>query len=334
MIELHRKSAAAVFALALLVASPAAAEPFEFVVLGDMPYGQDQVGSLKYIASQIERQGPFPFLVHYGDIKRGDGDCSDALLTARRDLIRGLMPGGVFYTPGDNDWTDCDRPGAGGYDELERLEFLRSLFYGSGLPDDPAWRIGRQEPRYPENARWQAGGLVFATLHIVGSDNGRAEILESDPETALDAVDARDRANLEWLSQAFAAAGRDDSTGLVVLMQADPGELEHPEARNTACGATERTVCNPYLPFLEALTEQADALQKPVLLVHGSTNSFCMDRGFGGWRAPNLWRLNGPGDFVTVDAAIVRFGAEARFPFEVRGVLSNDSPPPCVPRRG
>ena len=190
--------------------------------------------------------------------------------------------------------------------------------------------MARQDPDYPENARWAYGGLQFVTLHIVGSDNGRHEILKTDPkEKALDAVDARDTANLEWLDAAFDQARQYDLGGLIVVIHADPGEIEHREYRNRPCSKTEPEDCNPYLPFLRRLTEQADRFDRPVLLVHGSTSSFCLDAGFGGWQAVKLWRLNGPGDYVVIDAAVVRFDAADRNPFEVRGLLTEDPAPPC-----
>ena len=46
----------------------------------------------------------------------------------------------MIYVPGDNEWTDCHRANNGGYDPLERLAFLRAMFYP-----------GRSEP-WPANA--------------------------------------------------------------------------------------------------------------------------------------------------------------------------------------
>ena len=317
-------------AFVLLAAGLAQASGTDFVVLGDIPYGQDQAQGLGYLGKNI-RDGKFPFVVHYGDAKGGGETCSDALLTARRDLIYGLLEGRVFYTPGDNDWTDCDRDAAGGFDELERLARLREIFFsGPGLPAEPAWRIVRQSPDYPENARWDYEGIRFVTLHIVGTDDGRVEIKHSEVDAALTEANARQAANLQWLDAAF--AGAQDAVALVALMQADPYDLSDRKERDTACDAQRPTACNPYLTFLERLTVLADAFDKPVLLVHGSTNRFCLDTGFGGWRAPKLWRLNGPGDFVTIDAAVVHVDPGARMPFEVHGLLPGDAVPACNDR--
>ncbi len=324
----------ATIGLWLLFSGRSVAEPVEFVVLGDIPYGEDQVRGLEFIGRQINDEG-FPFVIHYGDLKAGDALCDDGLLASRRDLLFQLVEGGLFYTPGDNDLTDCDREKAGEFDELKRLDEVRSLFFFSedvskDLPANPEWQVARQIPKYPENARWTYGNLQFVTLHIVGSDNGRHEITKTDPATkALDAVDERDEANLIWLDAAFDNARQQGRDGLVVVIQADPADIEYREHRSRACTPAERVVCNPYLPFLRRLTERADRFDKPVLLVHGSTSNYCLDEGFGGWAAPKLWRLNGPGDFVVIDAAVVRFDLQDRRPFRVRGLSTGDPAVRC-----
>lgn len=325
---LFRRHTMGTLAAALfLLPAAAAADPVEFVVLGDIPYGQGQVGTLENIRIKIKEKA-FPFVIDYGDVKGGGESCD--LIPERRDLIYGLLPGKVFYTPGDNDWTDCDRPSAGGYDELTRLDMLRRIFYSQDLPSNPEWHIARQGPDYPENARWEYGRLQFATLHIVGTDNGRNEISKSDVPRALDAVDARDRANLTWLEAAFGSATARNAEGMVIVMHADPFDIEHRQYRDRPCTGQERQECNPYLAFLERLTERAGRFGRPVLLVHGSTSNYCLDRGFGGWRAGKLWRLNGPGDFIVIDAAVVTFDPHNRTPFAVRGLSTNDAAPECA----
>lgn len=319
------------FTLNQLIANAFAADAIEFIVLGDIPYSQGEFESLKYIGDVIQAGG-YPFVVHYGDVKSGGDKCSDAVLLKSKKAIYGLLEGRVFYTPGDNDWTDCDREKAGKFDEMERLARLREIFYAAeDLPSVPNWRINRQQPDYRENAQWRYGGVQFVTLHIVGTDNGRHEIKQSDEKAALKAVDARDMANLAWLDEAFEKARQDGAQALVAIMHGDPDEFEHRDQRSRPCTVQEPVLCNPYLTFLQRLTTRANAFDKPVLLVHGSTNRFCLDTGFGGWRANKLWRLNGPGDFVDIDAAVVRFDPDVKTPFQVHGLLSGNSLPGCDP---
>ncbi len=220
--------------LLLFLANKSVAESMQFVVLGDIPYGEHQLFRLAAIGEEV-RKHEFPFAIHYGDVKAGSSSCDDALLSGRREAIYDLLQGRVFFTPGDNDWTDCDRESAGGFDELERLEAIRSIFFTSGLPSEPEWRIARQAPDHPENARWEYGGLQFVTLHIVGTDNGRRDISRSDIQTALNAVDARDQANLAWLDAAFDEAHQRSLRGLVVVVHADPGESVYRQHRNQPC---------------------------------------------------------------------------------------------------
>ncbi len=327
MVKLLAVLLSVAFSLAAPNSRALAGDAVEFIVLGDMPYGRDQIRNLNFIRYKIG-DGDYPFVVHYGDVKSGEGSCSDAVLSERKELIYGLLEGRVFYTPGDNDWTDCDRDG--GFRELERLKRLREIFFfGIDLPTEPEWKLAQQGPDYPENARWQHGGIQFVTLHVVGTDNGRHEINPPEIEKALEAVAARDLANFSWLDAAFDEAEKEQAQALVAIMHADPYDFVHKKQRTRPCDAQEPIACNPYLTLLERLTSLADAFENPVLLVHGSTNPFCLDTGFGGWRARNLWRLNGPGDFVTVDAAVVRFDPDARFPFQVSGLLSGDSVPRC-----
>ena len=83
---------------------------------------------LHYSASDAGRIDPAAVI---GILDRND--VSRAVVTgtpARHaaDLFRSL-PVPVLYTPGDNEWTDCHRRRAGGFDPRERLTRLRQMFY-------------------------------------------------------------------------------------------------------------------------------------------------------------------------------------------------------------
>src|SRR5690606_769505 len=100
---------------------------------------------------------------------------SDSLFQQRRRELDAL-PHAVVFTPGDNDWLDCP-PDA--YDRYGRLAKLRTLFAAGNqsLCRRPI-QLERQsrDPRYAtlrENVRWTAGGVLFLTGHVVGSNTGR-----------------------------------------------------------------------------------------------------------------------------------------------------------------
>ena len=76
------------------------------------------------------------------------------------------------------------------------------------------------------------------------------------------------------------------------------------------CSDERRSKCDAFAALREQLRKGAAELGKPVLVAHGDNGRFCVDREFGGRRAPNLWRLNNGGDYV-MDAAIVMAGDNA-----------------------
>ncbi|MFQ5564824.1 MAG: hypothetical protein ACE5EU_00455 [Paracoccaceae bacterium] len=296
-----------------------------FMVFGDAPYTDEQIVVLEDTVAPAIRDAGFEFLIHLGDLKGGRESCTDALIGERYKQLMALHPGRVFYTPGDNEWTDCDRPGAAQrFSELERLDHLRSLIASTSmnLPDD--WHYATQ-PNFPENARWTQGNVMFATVHIVSTNNGREEIFLDELETTLDLVDARDRANLTWLGAAFAAARESNSGAVVIATQADVTK----RAGSAPCSAAVRIRCDAFAAFRDQLLRLAAGFKKPVLLVHGDTNPFCLDREFGGDTAPLLWRLNALGDYSEVDATVISVAPEnAKKPFVIKPLMTGASVSP------
>jgi hypothetical protein len=115
------------------------------------------------------------FSVHDGDIKAGGGRCDNPVYAQFEGYLNDLRAP-AMYTPGDNEWTDCDRPAAGGFDsEEERLAYIRAnLFDTQTSHGKRKMRLEVQAAPYVENRRWHVGGVTYATLHVVGSDNNRS----------------------------------------------------------------------------------------------------------------------------------------------------------------
>jgi hypothetical protein len=184
----------------------------------------------------------------------------------------------VFYTPGDNDWTDCDRPATGQpASELERLDFLRQLFFGKPLDLPPDWAYARQSG-FPENARWMLDRVVFSTVHIVGTNNGRVDIDKDDVEVALSLVDDRDAANLDWIAQAFAVAKSAQANAIVISTHADLTK----NSSRPPCSEKHQSKCDAYAIYRDHLIQHAAGFAGPVLLIHGDTPHYCLDKAFGG----------------------------------------------------
>ncbi len=302
----------AVLLAALGASSASAQEAVRFAVVGDTPYTrQDRTLLWQEVVPALGR-ADYPFIIHVGDFIGGADGCNDDKIRAWRDEMYSWKPGRTFYTPGDNEWTDCDRPKKQSdpnpgtpparlvlernlgkpLPELDRLALLRRTFFPAPLDLPDAWQFASQ-PSYPENARWIVDGVQFATVHLVSTNNGRMQILMDDIQLALARVAARDEANRAWLTQLFREARKQDAGAVVIATQAD---VTKPGGEGPCVGDNLMN-CDAFARFRDQLKRLAQRFDKPVLLVHGDTNPYCLDEAFGAPSAPRLWRLNVSGDY-------------------------------------
>lgn len=249
-------------------ANPDGNGSFTFALIGDMPYGPE--GDLKFpnVIADINADRRLAFVAHDGDIKNGSSLCSNEMYFNRLDRFNEFEHP-LIYIPGDNEWTDCHRANNGSYDPLERLAFLRSLFFTSdqSLGSD-TMTLDRQSAAYPENVRWVVKNVMFAGLHVVGSNNNLGRTPSADAEYA-----ARNAATIAWLRETFAAARRDQRKAVMLIIQANPG-FDLPPAQ--------RPGFNDFLAVLEAETI---AYGGPVVLVHGDSHYFRIDKPMIGSRS-------------------------------------------------
>lgn len=265
---------------------PGQPQSFEFAVIGDTPYTAVEE---KQVLSMIEavNEADLAFVVHVGDMmadprahRDGMPPCTDETFRDRKAILDGSKHP-LIVTPGDNDWTDCHYIKAAKVDSLERLAKLRELFFSSdeslGLRK---LKLARQSDAIPENYRWSQGGITFATLHMVGSNNGLGRDAQGDAE-----YKQRNAANLAWMAEAFEAAKRDDSRGLVLFTQANPGfesfwAKRRREAYVSSAGAPPPEERKPtgFDDFLAALASATKGYPRPVVFVHGDTHIFRIDK--------------------------------------------------------
>jgi hypothetical protein len=199
------------------------AKPLTVAVIGDVPYGAAQEATVGDLVAAVNDDPKVRVAVHLGDIKSGSTTCTDDRFAAVAEVFS-TFEDPLVYTPGDNEWTDCHRPNNGSYDPLERLSAIRELFFA-----DPGATLGRHpkrvdyQPALVENVRWIESRVAFATLHVVGSDNGLAPWTDNTAPTAAQAaeVQARVAATLEWIEATFDAAEAEGLDGVVLMMQAD-----------------------------------------------------------------------------------------------------------------
>jgi hypothetical protein len=270
---------------------------FEYSVglWGDLPYSDVQATSGVPNLIVDMNDSKLAFSVHDGDLKAGNGTpasttpttCSDALYQQGLAYLNAL-DSPAMITPGDNDWTDCDRPANGGYNSLERLDHERRVFFSDPLS------LGRQRLAQEvqtdqtclgvngptacvENRRWTMKDVTYATVNIQGSCNNLCDTAPDPAEYA-----ARNAADIAWLQQTFAEANANDSAAVMIIGQADPGfdasDATRAPLRNPKTLAETDGQPDGFHDFLVALRDQTIAFGRPVVYVHGDSHYFRVDK--------------------------------------------------------
>ena len=282
---------------------------------GDFPYStvQANVGVPNLIAEMNAQR--LAFSVHDGDLKTGNGapTCADALYVQALGYLNSLKAPAMF-TPGDNDWVDCDRPNNGGFNSLERLSHERQVMFNTSLSFGQH-RLRQQVQQTPlclgissvtntkineqcvENRRWTVGHVTYVTINIQGSCNN---LCGDGPDS--DEFWARNQADIAWMRDSFVYAREHGSAAIMFIGQADPGfsrtEFDAPP-RDPITLAQANTDPDGFVEFLTAFREEIIAFQRPVVYVHGDSHYFRIDRPMvntHGVRLENFTRLETFGD--------------------------------------
>ncbi|NDE10439.1 MAG: metallophosphoesterase [Chitinophagia bacterium] len=235
---------------------------FTIVAFGDMPYRvPNDYPKFERVIKTLNKENP-DFIVHVGDFKSGSSLCSTEYFEKMHAYFETIQPP-FIYTPGDNEWTDCNRKAAGEYDPNERLALLRKMFFGSDKS------FGKKKinlisqaksagfEKFVENNMWTYGGLEFATIHLVGSNNNFKE--SGDNQEFIE----REKANLAWLEQVFAAA--QDKKGLMFFTQADMFYKDRKPSKG-------------FEKVVDKITELTQKYGKQVFLVNGDSHRFITDK--------------------------------------------------------
>ncbi len=308
---------------ASLVPAPgkAQSQKFTFGLWGDMPYEKaNDKPKIPALLDSINASN-IDFSIYDGDIKDGSSECTNKTFDEAIEMF-GKMSKPVHYVPGDNEWTDCHRLNNGSHNNLERLDYLRKTMVKAdrsfGKTTMPVERQGKPGEKFSENFRFSYGGIAFAGLNVPGSNNNK--VLDEKDCTAKSARKAaecdadnaeyaeRDAANIKWLQDTFAKARTDRSAGLVLVWQGDPGfdlpeTEEHDESKEAKYSG--------YTAFLKAIVAETEKFDGQVLVVHGDTHFFKVDKPLYSPTKllPNLTRLQTFGSpaihwvKVTVDAS-------------------------------
>jgi hypothetical protein len=267
-------------------ARSASSNAYTVAVIGDTPYGPAQLEAFPQLVTRVNRDPKVDLVLHVGDIKNGSTRCDDGYF----DRIAGYFDtfkDPLVYTPGDNEWTDCHRANNGGYLPTERLNAVRDTFFPA-----PGTTIGGGKLRvaaqdgFPENTLFSRSQVVFAALHVVGSDNGLApwfggKETAEQTEQRLAEVAAREAAALEWIDAAFDRAEAEEAEGVLLAMQAD-----------TEQGGGQ----SGFTAIRDRIAARAAEFGRPVLLLQGDSHDYLVDKPFA--QAPLLTRVVVEGETI------------------------------------
>jgi hypothetical protein len=308
---------------------------FEYAVglWGDLPYSdaQAQIGVPNLIADMNSQD--IAFSVHDGDLKAGNGtpgsQTPTTCQTASQPTIysQGLgflnsLDRPAIFTPGDNDWTDCDRTTNGGLNDLVQLQYERNLFFSTdkslgehpiklevqSTPDCLGVNEAGQSTPEPcvENRRWAFRGVTYATLNVQGTCNNRCSSGAGDPAGDEAEYQAREPADEAWLQETFDEANANHSAGVMIIWQADPGfdTFGFQGAPKRDPKSLVETDTNPdgFHDILSKLRDLTIAFKKPVVLVHGDSHYYIVDKPLldaNGRRVENFTRVETFGDHAT-----------------------------------
>jgi len=303
--------------------------PYSIGLWGDLPYSADheKVGVPNLIADMNAQR--LAFTVHDGDLKAGSGTPCDVALYDRSLGYFNSLEAPAMFTPGDNDWTDCDRPANGGFPALDRLDYERWLFFGNSfsLGQRPLQQevqtaalcrgFGGTIVPCVENRRWSVRGVTYVTMNIPGSCNNLCDTAPDPAEYA-----ARNAAVIAWMRAGFATARADGSAAIMLIAQANPGwdEFDALRAPKRNPSTLVETDANPdgYKDFLLALRDEVIKFRRPVAFVHGDSHYFRVDKPFldaQGRRLENFTRVETFGDNAANgnnDVQWVRVDVDAR----------------------
>ena len=285
---------------------PFGKKPTTIAVFGDAPYGTNPSDTAEFAATPafidtINADPDVSLVLHVGDIHSGKQYCTEAYDRSIYDLWQAFKDP-LVYTPGDNEWTDCQKAGEGGGkynattgqidyvvdasgspvdyangNPIANLDLLRSIFFSR-----PGQTLGARKrvlsqaqvfhPQHPsdgkyvENVLFEESDVLFVTINLPGGSNNDTDVWYGAPSPSAEQareIEERTGADLRWLETAFALAKITHAKGLVIQAQADMWDPEKGAAHQAA-----------FEPFIKDIAERTLAFAKPVLMLNGDSHVY------------------------------------------------------------
>jgi len=286
------------FGLPLAAQAQGPASRYSFAVVANVVTEPGDETTLRRLIDAIGLDPQISFVVYDGNLKGTRETCADHLYERRRALLNASRAP-LIFVPGQRDWVTCGIAGAGGYDPVERLDFLRQNFFAdaNSLGQYPLTltresEVSRFRP-YRENTRWQLGDTVFIALNVPDGNNHFLNAGGRNGE-----FEDRVIANGFWLEHAAEFARRRNARAIVIFMQGNamPEQYERPD--RFAWLRFRRTPRDGYAELRRSLVKLAENFRGPIILVNPDnarlTHSFIIDqplRNDKGIRIANVTRI-------------------------------------------
>lgn len=262
-----KKSLLRLLFIGLAIARPASAQPDEFsfgVIAHPFKSASDE-SVLRDAISQTDTDN-LAFVIANG-IKSSAESCDDKIYNERKMLLNEAKNGLILSLAG-SDWADCKREN-GRSAAIDRLNRLRDMFFtgefslgGSKIPvvrqsTTPKFRS------YGENARWQFGDIMFATVNLPANNNHYLAAAGRNSE-----FEDRLVANRDWLQRVFTMAVRKKMEGIVLFSDGNP--LATPNSISIFNLNRHR---DGFSETRRQIVRLAAGFSGKVLIIHGQTNS-------------------------------------------------------------
>ncbi|WP_277188295.1 hypothetical protein, partial [Caballeronia sp. BR00000012568055] len=304
--------------------------------------------AVRSMLDAIGRDRNLSFIVYDGNVKGGNEPCRDSIYQSRHDLLDASRTPVVLLL-GQHDWADCGLVHPGGYDPVERLDFVRQLFFpdANSLGQNPL-TLARESDvarfrTYREIVRWQDQGVAFIGLNVPSPNNYYLTAGGRNGEFEDRAV-----ATGFWIEHAAETARRSEMRALVIILQGDPdfGRYERRERFAWLRFSRSNQPRDGFLELKRSLVKAAETFRGPVIVIHGTEtpepNGFHIDqplRNDKGITVTNLTRVAIAFKKPQSQWLEVQTDAQWHPPFrlrvrntsDVRKRENTDTPPPEAP---
>lgn len=259
----HARCLALTLALSL-PATPAPAQPmpFSFGAIGHVFRAPADDGVMRKAIIESDADN-LAFVVVNG-VKAADEPCSDTLYDQRLAMLSQAKNGVVLSLAG-SDWADCRRSN-GRPAAMERLTRVRDVYFQDEMSFGATrLPLSRQSTSskfrsYAENARWEVGSIVFATINLPAPNNHYLTDAGRNGE-----FEDRLIANRYWLQRTFTFAQREKRDGIVLFCDGNPAVLSGRTGIRTPDGTRDG-----FVEVRRQIAALAGAYSGKVLVVHGS----------------------------------------------------------------